>query len=1195
MPKAVVILNRGTDFELDLSPDVMAFSTSNTLEDLMGMFSVTIANTADRYIDRYGYCAIKKMSSVEIFVNSSNSVGGTSDRSADPGAKLNTDQQGDFVLTQEQETGNHLIDRVFGVFLHSSFVADSTRSRSQIWGYIKDKNEARIKADIDALKKRQEDIKEQEKNNLEQGQSESASSFLRIESESIDKTILQLTSTQNILNSSQPSDQPFQIGTKLMVPPVPMEMNRIFFGVITTISENTVPGNVMTISIAGKSIGYWLESSVVNVNPALAESQFLAQEVTAFATKYVTYNALQIFQELLKWSTNDILAVQNYNINNLNEGSAVLIGAGEDYLHYNNVDGSAITEKGTSVNPQLMKAAEKNSGLANESVESLNQQRADLYSGNNVPIDGVGKVTLKNWVDKNPGQTTTTGGSYTDWNNLSQEYVRLTKQSEDFNKQKIALNKIPDTDAKKKKKSSDLDKLDKNIKTNTNAIEAVRAKLDKDPVFKQTKASIDKVTSGLETAQAVAMKKGRERLLQQFGIIDMWKQVFAKVALEVVDQELLQKIYPYVWGIKSPSLYDGDYSTKAEIASNIAEKIFFEFYFDTNGHFVLKPPMYNVGVETDSSAYILEDNDITSISMNDTVDGILTSVTVVGKFYEAPMLQSELLKNTYQDFNLIKQYGIHGTSLSDLTFIRNIEDAKGFGQAYMTKNNQRLLNAQVTIPGRSQMRLGLSTYVKPRDIVFYIVGIQHQLDAGGQYTTTLNLEGGRRIVYGLRVNSEIQRFVKSTNYNTSQRQLYTVSQLLDSENSNTDKNLFTHYLLATNSNINIDDLIKQINEEASRSQDDNSASGIVANKDDTKFSSYFVIVKNGFIIVSHPDPALIGLVVDPTSPIISATNLANFSSIREVGYITSSDKDISTTNPYIKNTFQELKKRTSAPANIKDAFTFIDKVFRYFSTQPGVALGSGFLAGVSTGDGLGFGDLPTESITSAEASYDGFNPYSISTNPQGHAARVNISKLFTLEVMNSFNTYIFGLLYNIAKKENVPNNNISQVLSKIKASTQSDGSNQNLLQLMQQNPYVSDMVFQIINDLINAMSDNGSYRVYTDENGREYPALLNYGLSAVEDYAARAIGENTNAIEEAANKKALQEKRNDAQKLSGLGLPKVSTTKAAVPVAQKLSQSNSNQAALANKGAVDAKNAANNGSTNISPTPVPSNTLLRNP
>jgi hypothetical protein len=1121
-PQAVVVLNRGTSFEIDLTPDVMSFTTTNTISDILGSFNVTISNVRDKYIDRYGYNLIKKMSSIEIFVNSSN-------------AESAGDGEGDFTLTIDQaaeksgESPDHFITRIYAIFLNSAFITDQNFNKDEIWNFIKIKNIPYYESQLAALRTSLGDNKETRdeaiKNNT---QSTGLLSIIGNDDRKLGAEGDRIVKVLNILNTKggMPGTE-FAAGTKLLVPPVPMAMNRIFFGVLTTISEVTTPGDAQTLNLTGRSVGYWLEASVIDIKPALITSQLLGRDVTAFTNKYAELTALQIFQELLKFSTNDIIPLQDYNLNTVNSGADLLTNSGLTGINMIGGVVSKTDDNGQQVAGKI--EAPSSASLVEQSGEVAKQLR-ELPTGKNVPVAGLNNVNLHKWKNQS-----TYNSAYDRWVQLSAEYNQLLEEQEK-NAGAIKEGNFPELgseaqakqDPAKTKAGLALDDKSKilSVKLSKKLEEFDGADMG---VYAQTKQYLTNLLDDLSAVESSALQAGRQKLLKQFGVIDIWKQVFSRITLEVMNSEFLGKIHPYNLGLSSPDLFDGDFQTKSEIAQNIADKIFFEFYFDTNGHFVLKPPMYNAGIQKDSSVYILEDNDITTININDTIEGVLTSVNVVGQFYEMSTIMPQILQNTYQDLSLMAQYGYHGTSLADLTFIRNVQDAAAFGNAYLLRNNQKLLSASVTITGRSQMRLGVSTYLKPRDIVFYITGISHQFNAGGEYLTTLTLDGGRRIVYGLRVNSVIKKL--NTIYPSAKGQ-YIVLELLDfNTGGQAAQNTIGHYILAANSNINLTNLDTPLEPVAG----------------DTEFAQTFVIVKNALKITNFPDPAFIGLVVDGSSPIIQAVNITNFNQLYSISppsstlslkaaVIASANgklklNEINPSLVSLQNTL-ETQKNVYVTAN---AFSLVGSLFKYFATTPFVAIGSGFWIG----DSLAQGDVAdgVKSVDTVRAEYDSYDP--------GEKIWISkIGKLFTLNTYEHFNQFAFNVLSRLSEETVSPEsdlgvflNNNTPVLDMVTGKPSGD----TILSVMKGNAYINDNAYNLLTGIINSNIENGSYRLYTDDEGREYPANLNYGLSAVEDFAIRSLAKKTGAQEIAANKEKLRAE-NASKALQAIA-PKAPTAK----------------------------------------------------
>jgi hypothetical protein len=208
---------------------------------------------------------------------------------------------------------------------------------------------------------------------------------------------------------------------------------------------------------------------------------------------------------------------------------------------------------------------------------------------------------------------------------------------------------------------------------------------------------------------------------------------------------LLSQVQPY----GAFNLYDGGASglehTKLEIATEICEQTEMEFFLDTNGSAVFKPPFYNLDVtKNDQSTYVIKAKDVINFSDDINSDGICTFLEVYGPRYQFdPNLDS---MGYHMDFDLIKKFGLRYQKL-ELRYGNNPDQLRLLAAAKMAKINGRAYSGSVSIPCRPEMRLGYPVYLSHIDAYYYVSGINHSFTYGSSATTTLSLEYRRDRVF----------------------------------------------------------------------------------------------------------------------------------------------------------------------------------------------------------------------------------------------------------------------------------------------------------------------------------------------------------------------------------------------------------------------------------------------------------------
>ena len=212
-----------------------------------------------------------------------------------------------------------------------------------------------------------------------------------------------------------------------------------------------------------------------------------------------------------------------------------------------------------------------------------------------------------------------------------------------------------------------------------------------------------------------------------------------------LDFGLLARVQPY-------GLFDlfggGSESTiysKLEIATTICEKVFMEFFVDTNGEIVFKPPFYNLDVASGKVPYYRIDPD-EIINYNSSFDSnsIINYLTVTGPLYQS--LSSLEATGFHADFDSIKRYGIRSEEVH-VPYGMNAKQLKMIATAEMARINGQAYTGSVSIPLRPEIRLGYPVYIGHKDTFYYVTGINHNFTYGASAVTELSLQFRRERVF----------------------------------------------------------------------------------------------------------------------------------------------------------------------------------------------------------------------------------------------------------------------------------------------------------------------------------------------------------------------------------------------------------------------------------------------------------------
>lgn len=192
---------------------------------------------------------------------------------------------------------------------------------------------------------------------------------------------------------------------------------------------------------------------------------------------------------------------------------------------------------------------------------------------------------------------------------------------------------------------------------------------------------------------------------------------------------------------------DAEYMSKLEIATEMKNRIEYEFFQDVDGNFIFKPPFYNLNTKY-VEPYVIRPNDIINFSSQVDSEGIVTVVQVKVPFH-GQLRSAEYPNNVgfHIDVELAQRYGIRFKEIP-LQYISNkCNIARELAVGHCGMINAKCLTGTVTIPARPELRLGYPIYIEHKDCFYYVKSINHSFDYGGSATTTLSLEAQRKKEY----------------------------------------------------------------------------------------------------------------------------------------------------------------------------------------------------------------------------------------------------------------------------------------------------------------------------------------------------------------------------------------------------------------------------------------------------------------
>jgi hypothetical protein len=207
-------------------------------------------------------------------------------------------------------------------------------------------------------------------------------------------------------------------------------------------------------------------------------------------------------------------------------------------------------------------------------------------------------------------------------------------------------------------------------------------------------------------------------------------------------------------GSSGIGIFQAEYSTKLEIANTCKEVIGYEFFMDVDGSIVFKPPFYNLDILSNKPISWIQDIDIIDWDFSESEAEVVTNLIMQGSLdggsqsIDAPANISPTVSVT--DYHLLRKYGWR-TQTHNAEFL-DINDKQlifYYGLDILDRINSSRHRGTVTIPLRPELRLGFPVYVAPKDQMWYVSGISHNISFGGRATTTLTLTAKRTKFIGL--------------------------------------------------------------------------------------------------------------------------------------------------------------------------------------------------------------------------------------------------------------------------------------------------------------------------------------------------------------------------------------------------------------------------------------------------------------
>lgn len=193
--------------------------------------------------------------------------------------------------------------------------------------------------------------------------------------------------------------------------------------------------------------------------------------------------------------------------------------------------------------------------------------------------------------------------------------------------------------------------------------------------------------------------------------------------------------------------FQSDVQTKLQMALQARDQMGYEFYCDTTGDIVFKPPFYNLNVIPNKPVSWIQDHDIMDDSITESESEVITHVTASGNAFGGVTdwgLNDEITtpRTGVYDFHLLRRFGWRKAELQ-LEWAGNPRKLFFHLLDWMDRLNAKRQNGTVTIPLRPELRLGFPVWIPKYDAFYYVTGISHTCSFGQQATTTLTLSAKR--------------------------------------------------------------------------------------------------------------------------------------------------------------------------------------------------------------------------------------------------------------------------------------------------------------------------------------------------------------------------------------------------------------------------------------------------------------------
>jgi len=198
---------------------------------------------------------------------------------------------------------------------------------------------------------------------------------------------------------------------------------------------------------------------------------------------------------------------------------------------------------------------------------------------------------------------------------------------------------------------------------------------------------------------------------------------------------------------KNADLIHNNYKDNLTIIGEIAIGTGFEFYLDTVGEFIFKPPFWNLDVKQ-NPVYVFKDSDIINWDFVESTEHIITRLMVTGSLLEElPTESTYTPRGCFTNYALARQFGLIPDEIT-MRYYYTPQTCYYHAISEMDRRNANRFQGSLTIIGRPELRLGMPIYIESRDCYGYIENISHNFTFGSTFTTQIQINAIRRKYIG---------------------------------------------------------------------------------------------------------------------------------------------------------------------------------------------------------------------------------------------------------------------------------------------------------------------------------------------------------------------------------------------------------------------------------------------------------------